>query len=107
VASELGMHESTISRVTSNKYLSCSHGVFSFRFFFSSAIQGDTGEISSTSIKNLIKKIISEENPPKPLSDQHIVELLKNSGIVIARRTVAKYRGELRIPSQGQRRKFD
>lgn len=107
VASELSMHESTISRVTSNKYLSCSHGVFSFRFFFSSAIQGDTGEISSTSVKNLIKKIISEENPPKPLSDQRIVELLKNSGIVIARRTVAKYRGELRIPAQGQRRKFD
>ncbi|MFZ6017229.1 MAG: RNA polymerase factor sigma-54 [Nitrospirota bacterium] len=107
IASELGMHKSTISRVTSNKYLSCSHGVFSFRFFFSSAIQGDTGEISSTSIKNLIKKIISEENPPEPLSDQRIVELLKKSGIVIARRTVAKYRGGLRIPSQGQRRKFN
>lgn len=104
VATSLSMHESTISRVTSNKYLSCGHGLFSFRFFFSSALQGASGSVSSTSVKDLIKKIVSEENNRKPLSDQRIVELLKTKNIVIARRTVAKYREELRIPSQGQRK---
>jgi RNA polymerase sigma-54 factor len=104
VAMSLGMHESTISRVTSNKYLSCMHGIFSFRFFFSSALQGALGSVSSTSVKDLIKKIIFEENTKKPLSDQRIVDLLKGKDIVIARRTVAKYREELKIPSQGQRK---
>jgi RNA polymerase sigma-54 factor len=107
VAASLGMHESTISRVTSNKHLSCGHGLFSFRFFFSSALQGASGSVSSTSVKDMIKKIISEENNRKPLSDQRIVELLKTKNIVIARRTVAKYREELRIPSQGQRKSLD
>ncbi len=104
VAVSLGMHESTISRVTSNKYLSCSHGLFSFRYFFSSALQSASGAVSSTSVKDLIKKIILEENSAKPLSDQRIAELLKTKSILIARRTVAKYREELRIPPQGQRR---
>lgn len=104
VAASLGMHESTISRVTSNKYLSCSHGLFSFRFFFSSALQSASGAVSSTSVKDLIKKIILEENTKKPLSDQRIVEMLKTKNIVIARRTVAKYREELRIPPQGKRK---
>lgn len=107
VAMSLGMHESTISRVTSNKYLSCSHGLFSFRFFFSSALQSASGTVSSTSVKDLIKKIVSEENNKKPLSDQRIVELLKTKDIVIARRTVAKYREELKIPPQGQRKSHD
>lgn len=104
VAVSLGMHESTISRVTSNKYLSCSHGLFSFRFFFSSALQSASGTVSSTSVKDLIRKIILEENVSKPLSDQKIVELLETRNIVIARRTVAKYREELKIPPQGQRK---
>lgn len=104
VAVDLSMHESTISRVTSNKYVSCGHGLFSFRFFFSSALQGASGAVSSTSVKDLIKKIVFEENNKKPLSDQGIVELLKTKNITIARRTVAKYREELKIPSQGQRR---
>ncbi len=104
VAVSLGMHESTISRVTSNKYLSCSHGLFSFRFFFSSALQSASGTVSSTSVKDLIKKIILEENVSKPLSDQKIVELLETKNITIARRTVAKYREELKIPPQGQRK---
>ncbi len=107
VASSLGMHESTISRVTSNKFLSCSRGLFSFRFFFSSALQGGSGSVSSTSVKDLIRKIILEENSRKPLSDQRIVELLKTKNIVIARRTVAKYREELKIPAQGQRKAHD
>jgi len=106
VASILEIHESTVSRVTSNKYLSCPHGVFSFRFFFSNALQGDTGSISSTSVKNMIKKIISEEDSHKPLSDQRIVGMLKSKGIVVARRTIAKYREELAIPSQTQRKQI-
>jgi len=107
VAVELSLHESTISRVTSNKYLSCSHGVFCFKFFFCSALQSDTGSVSSTSVKDLIKKIISEEDHRKPLSDQRIVEMLKSQNIVIARRTIAKYRDELKVPSQNQRKRSD
>jgi RNA polymerase sigma-54 factor len=106
VASELNMHESTISRVTSNKYLSCEHGIICFKFLFSSALQSGTGNVSSTSVKNIIKKIVEEEIPGKPLSDQRIVEMLKGSGIIIARRTIAKYREELGIPSQTYRRKL-
>lgn len=106
VALTLGMHESTISRVTSNKYLSCHHGLFSFRFFFSSALQSSTGAVSSTSVKDIIRKLISEEDSQKPFSDQRIVELLKTKDVTIARRTVAKYREELKIPPQGQRKKM-
>lgn len=105
IAEHIGMHESTISRVTSNKYLSCPHGQFSFRFFFSSALQSSTGSVSSASVKDIIKNITSEEDNSNPLSDQKIVELLKAKNITIARRTVAKYREELKIPSQGQRKK--
>ena len=109
VAVDLSLHESTISRITSNKYMACSHGVFCLKFFFSSALQSNnaSGGVSSTSVKDLIRKIVSEENSQKPLSDQRIVELLKNHNVIIARRTVAKYREELKIPSQNQRRKFD
>lgn len=107
VASTLNLHESTVSRVTSNKFLSCEHGIFCFRFLFSSALHSGTGSVSSTSVKNLIKKIVTEEDSQKPFSDRHISEMLKNSGITIARRTVAKYREEQGIPSQAQRRKID
>lgn len=107
VSSVLNLHESTVSRVTSNKYLSCEHGVFCFRFLFSSALHSGLGSVSSTSVKNTIKKIVSEEDPQKPFSDQHVSEMLKRSGIIIARRTVAKYREELGIPPQAQRRKID
>jgi RNA polymerase sigma-54 factor len=106
VASVLNLHESTVSRVTSNKYLSCPHGTFSFRFFFSNALHCDTGSVSSTSVKNTIKKIVLEEDTTKPLSDQRIVGILKNKGVMVARRTVAKYREELGIPSQAQRKKI-
>ncbi len=107
VASKLNMHESTISRVTSNKYLSCQHGIFSFRYFFSNALSSGTGKISSTSVKNTIKKVIEEEDPENPLSDQRIVDILKNKGIIVARRTVAKYREELKILPQAQRKKIN
>jgi RNA polymerase sigma-54 factor len=105
VASTLNLHESTVSRVTSNKYLACEHGIFGFRYLFSSALSSGVGSVSSTSVKDTIRKIISEEGSGKPLSDQHIAEMLKKDGITIARRTVAKYREELGIPSQIQRRK--
>jgi RNA polymerase sigma-54 factor len=107
VASRLNMHESTVSRVTSNKYLSCIHGTFSFRFFFSTALHGGREDVSATSVKKIIKKIVTEEDPGKPLSDQRIVEMLKQSGIMVARRTIAKYREELKIPSHTQRKRFD
>jgi RNA polymerase sigma-54 factor len=107
VAQDIGMHESTISRVTSNKYLSCSHGLFSFRYFFSSALQGSSGAVSSTFVKDLIRKLIAEEDPANPLCDKRITELLKIKHITIARRTIAKYREELKIPSQGQRRRVN
>lgn len=105
VASALNLHESTVSRVTSNKFLSCEHGIFCFRFLFSSALNSGMGTVSSTSVKNLIKQIVTEEDSQKPFSDQHISEMLKRKGISIARRTIAKYREELGIPSQAQRKK--
>ncbi len=107
IATDIGMHESTISRVTSNKFLSCDHGVSSFRFFFSSAIQSDTGDVSSTLVKDLIKRVIVEEDAMHPYSDQMIVDKLKEQNINIARRTVAKYREELKIPPQNQRKKYE
>jgi RNA polymerase sigma-54 factor len=105
VASTLDLHESTVSRVTSNKFLSCEHGVFCFRYLFSSALHSGLGSISSTSVKSTIKKIVTEEDSLKPLSDQQVAEILRKTGIVIARRTVAKYREEMGIPSQAQRKK--
>ncbi len=107
VAMDIHMHESTVSRVTSNKYLACPHGIFGFRFFFSSALQGESGGVSSTIVKEMIKKIISEENPKKPFSDQKIADLLKQQNVNIARRTVAKYREELRIPPYSRRKRTD
>jgi RNA polymerase sigma-54 factor len=106
VAEELDMHESTISRATSNKYLSCSHGLFGFRYFFSSGIQSENGVVSSTRIKDLINKIVSEEDVRKPLSDQKITNVLKDMDIKVARRTIAKYREELNIPAQNIRKKI-
>ena len=107
MALELGLHESTISRATASKYLSCDHGLFSLKFFFSSGVQGSDGKVSSTSVKDMIRKMISEEDRKKPLSDQEVAALCKSGGIGIARRTVAKYRKELGIAPQNQRKKFD
>lgn len=104
VAEELGLHESTISRVTSNKYLACDHGIFSFKFFFTNALPSKNGAISTSRVKELIRKIIDEENPENPFSDMEIVDILKKEGIDIARRTVAKYREELKIPPRSLRR---
>jgi len=107
VAQELDMHESTISRATSNKYLSCSHGLLNFRTFFSSGLKGDYGMVSSSSVKDMIRRIISEENPKKPLSDQKIADMLSDFNVTVARRTVAKYRDEMKISPQSMRKKTD
>lgn len=106
IATALGMHESTISRVTSNKYLQCPHGLLNFRFFFSNAVHATNGDISSATVKNVIRQLISEEDPKSPLNDKAIVEILKGRNINIARRTVAKYREELKIPSHSKRKKW-
>ena len=92
IAEEIGMHESTISRVTTNKYLHTPRGVFEFKYFFSSHLSSVTGEDqSSTSVRAKIRKLIAAENPAKPLSDSKITNLLADEGITVARRTVAKY----------------
>jgi RNA polymerase sigma-54 factor len=107
VAEDLGFHESTISRVTTNKYVDTPRGVFELKYFFDSPIsrfQGDS--LSSESVKNRIKQIINGEDPKKPLSDQRIVEILQGSNIDIARRTVAKYREILGLGSSAERRQM-
>ncbi len=105
VAEEIGMHESTISRVTTNKYMHTPRGVFEFKYFFSSHLSTDSGEDqSSTSVRAKIRKLINAENPAKPLSDSKITNLLKEEGISVARRTVAKYREAMNIPSSSERR---
>ncbi|MFN9809396.1 MAG: RNA polymerase factor sigma-54 [Deltaproteobacteria bacterium] len=107
VAETVGMHESTISRVTSNKYVATPRGVLELKFFFNSAIRRESQEdIASESVKQAIKKIIGEEDPRNPHSDQKIVEILAQGDIIIARRTVAKYREMLGILSSAQRKKY-
>ena len=107
VAEAIEMHESTVSRVTSNKYLSCARGLFELKYFFTSAIQAaDGGEaVSAAAVKNAIKTLIAAEDPRKILSDDTLVELLNAKGFDIARRTVAKYREALGIGSSVQRRR--
>ncbi len=98
IADELGLHESTISRVTTAKYMSTPFGTFELKYFFGSALGTETGgNASSTAVRALIKQFVSSENPKKPLSDNQISEMLKEQGIECARRTVAKYREALRI----------
>ncbi len=105
VAEEIGMHESTISRVTTNKYMHTPRGVFEFKYFFSSHLSSVSGEDqSSTSVRAKIRKLIAAENPCKPLSDSKITNMLKDEGISVARRTVAKYREAMNIPSSSDRR---
>jgi RNA polymerase sigma-54 factor len=107
VAEEVGMHESTISRVTSNKYVATPRGVFELKFFFNSAIKRDAeDDIASESVKQAIKRICDAEDQKHPHSDQKIVELLAKEKIVIARRTVAKYREMLGILSSSKRKKY-
>ena len=98
VAEEIDMHESTVSRVTSNKYLWCERGTFELKYFFSSGVASSDGEgASSEAIKARIKALTDAEDPKKVLSDQKLVDLLKEEGFDLARRTVAKYRDQLGI----------
>lgn len=107
IADDVGMHESTISRITTNKYVATPHGIFELKFFFNSGLEMDNGNaVGSESVKALIKKFISEEDPKNPLSDERIGELLKDHlKVNIARRTVAKYRTAMDIPSSSRRKK--
>ncbi|MEX0975645.1 MAG: RNA polymerase factor sigma-54 [Woeseia sp.] len=105
VAEEIGMHESTISRVTTSKYMHTPRGVFEFKYFFSSHLATADGEDqSSTSVRAKIRKLIGSENPSKPLSDSKIARLLADEGISVARRTVAKYREAMKIASSSERK---
>lgn len=106
VADDIGMHESTVSRVTTNKYVHTPQGVFELKFFFSSGIKTADGDVSSSSIKDKIKSIIAAEPEDRPISDQEIVDILKKEQIAIARRTVAKYRESLGIESSSRRKKL-
>ena len=105
VASDIGMHESTVSRVVANKYMHTPRGVYEMRFFFHSGITSTMGEaISSVTIKDRIRKMIEDEDPSRPLSDSRIAEVLGAEGLPLARRTVAKYREELRIAPSNLRK---
>lgn len=106
IADDIGMHESTISRVVANKYIATPRGVFPLKFFFHSAISHAVdGDISSVVVRERIKGLIGQEDPQHPLSDARLARQLNRVGIRIARRTVAKYREELGLPSSEQRRK--
>ncbi|NLV77418.1 MAG: RNA polymerase factor sigma-54 [Tissierellia bacterium] len=106
VAEDIQMHESTVSRATNGKYVQTPRGLYELKFFFSSGLATSGGEMSSTSIKSMIKDLIEQENPKKPYSDQKISDILKAKGINISRRTVAIYRDELEIPSSTARRRY-
>ncbi len=105
IADELGLHESTISRVTTRKYMLTPRGVYELKYFFGSHVATDTGgACSATAIRALIKQLVNEENQKKPLSDSQITDILGKQGIVVARRTIAKYRESLQIPAATQRK---
>jgi RNA polymerase sigma-54 factor len=107
IAEAVSMHESTISRVTTQKYMHTPKGIFELKYFFSSHVSTEAGgECSSTAIRALIKRLVAAENPRKPLSDNKITALLKDQGINVARRTVAKYRDTLFIPPSNERKRL-
>ncbi|EPR7625918.1 RNA polymerase factor sigma-54 [Escherichia coli] len=107
IAQAVEMHESTISRVTTQKYLHSPRGIFELKYFFSNHVNTEGGgEASSTAIRALVKKLIAAENPAKPLSDSKLTSLLSEQGIMVARRTVAKYRESLSIPPSNQRKQL-
>jgi RNA polymerase sigma-54 factor len=107
IADAVGMHESTISRVTNRKYMHTPRGIFELKYFFSSHVSTQAGgEVSSTAIRAIIKKLTADENPRKPLSDQKIAAILAEQNILVARRTVAKYRESLAIPPSSERKRL-
>ncbi len=109
VAEDVGMHESTISRVTANKYMYCPQGMLELKFFFNAGLQRadqPTDMLSSVTVREMIRKMVAEEDATRPLKDEEIAARLRKQNIVIARRTVAKYRAEENIPSANQRKRF-
>jgi RNA polymerase sigma-54 factor len=107
VAEDIGMHESTVSRVVSNKYIHTPRGLYPMKFFFHSGIDREYGDnISSLTVKRKIQQLIQGEDPRRPLSDSELMRVLNREGINIARRTVAKYRDELSIPSSTDRKQI-
>jgi RNA polymerase sigma-54 factor len=105
IADQLDLHESTVSRVTTQKYMATPRGVFELKYFFGSHVATDTGgAASSTAIRALIRQLVEAEDGKKPLSDARIADLLGQQGIVVARRTVAKYRESMNIPPVSQRK---
>jgi len=107
VADMIGMHESTVSRVTTHKYVETPRGLFELKFFFTSGLESADGmDVSSLSVKEKIKELVAQETPQRPYSDEKIAQALREQGLSIARRTIAKYREELRIPSASQRKKL-
>jgi RNA polymerase sigma-54 factor len=107
IAEEVGMHESTISRVTTQKYMHTPRGIFELKYFFSSHVSTTGGgEASSTAIRAMIRKLVGQEDPRKPLSDNKIADLLLDQGIEVARRTIAKYRESLNIPPSNERKRL-
>jgi RNA polymerase sigma-54 factor len=107
VAEDIQMHESTISRVTNNKYIHTPQGIYELKFFFNTGITSTQGEtLASESVKNLLREIIAKEDPRKPYSDEKLVQILKELNIHIARRTISKYREMMKILSSNERRKI-
>ena len=107
IAEQLDLHESTISRVTTQKYIHTPRGIFEFKYFFSSHVSTvNGGECSATAIRAMIKRYIAAENPAKPLSDSKIASTLVDEGIQVARRTVAKYRESMAIPPSNERKRL-
>ncbi|MEO0360588.1 MAG: RNA polymerase sigma-54 factor, partial [Pseudomonadota bacterium] len=108
VAEGIGMHESTVSRVTANKQLFCARGAFPMKFFFTQGLAAvDGGDaVSALTVQHRIKALVEKENPEKPLSDDKLVERLRADGVDVARRTVAKYREAMKIPSSARRKRL-
>ena len=107
IAEALEMHESTISRVTTQKYMHTPRGTFEFKYFFSSHVSTESGgECSATAIRAIIKKLVAAENPVKPLSDSKMATILAEQGIKVARRTIAKYREAMSIAPSNERKRL-
>ena len=104
IATEVGLHESTVSRLTTNKTMLTPKGLFSLKYFFSSSVGSDDGDVSSTAISAKTREMIQVENPKKPLSDAIITKNLEDEGVSISRRTVTKYREMMGIPSSTLRK---
>ncbi|MFW5969197.1 MAG: RNA polymerase factor sigma-54, partial [Halofilum sp. (in: g-proteobacteria)] len=107
IAEQLDMHESTISRVTTEKYMHTPRGILEFKYFFSSHVStAEGGECSATAIRAMLKKLVDEEDGRKPLSDHRLAGILVDRGINVARRTVAKYRESMAIPPSNERKRL-